>query len=215
MASVDVLDWEKNKVGRVELPSLVFEQEVRKDLLHTMVRWQLACRRQGSHQAKTRSMVRGSSAKPFKQKGTGNARQGNKRSPLLRGGAVIFGPQPRDYSYSLPKKLKKKALKSALSYLYQEGRLQVVEEMKSSGGKTRELAQMLSSFGLQKAILIDRDRDEMFFRAARNLPQFKYNTVEGLNVYELLKYDRVVFTKDSIEKVVQRCGGEDSNVRSD
>ena len=120
MASVDVLDWKKKKVGSVELPATVFEQEVRKDLLHTVVRWQLASRRAGTHQAKTRGMVRGSSAKPFKQKGTGNARQGNKRSPLLRGGAITFGPEPRDYSYTLPKKIKKKAMKSALSHLMKE-----------------------------------------------------------------------------------------------
>ena len=207
MANVDVLDWNKKKVGSAELPASVFEQEVRKDLLHTVVRWQLASRRAGTHMAQTRSMVSGSSAKPFKQKGTGNARQGNKRSPLLRGGAVIFGPEPRDYSYTLPKKIKKKAMKSALSYLMKEGRLFVVKDMKSEG-KTNELAKRLKGFGVDKAILIDENRDDMFTRAARNLPKFRYNSVEGLNVYDLLKYDAAIVTESSIAKIAKRCGEE-------
>ncbi len=207
MASVDVFDWNKKKVGSVDLPATVFETEVRKDLLHTYVRWQLASRRQGTHMAQTRSMVNGSSAKPFKQKGTGNARQGNKRSPLLRGGAVTFGPQPRDYSYKLPRKLKKKALKSALSYLAKEGKLQIVEDMKSEG-KTKELAARLKAFGAEKALLIDAQKDDMFMRASRNLNKFKYNTVEGLNVFDLLKYDMAILTKDSINSIVKRCGEE-------
>ena len=207
MANVDVLDWNKKKVGSAELPASVFEQEVRKDLLHTVVRWQLASRRAGTHMAQTRSMVSGSSAKPFKQKGTGNARQGNKRSPLLRGGAVIFGPEPRDYSYTLPKKMKKKAMKSALSYLMKEGRLFVVKDMKSEG-KTNELAKRLKGFGVDKAILIDENRDDMFTRAARNLPKFRYNSVEGLNVYDLLKYDAAIVTESSIAKIAKRCGEE-------
>src|SRR5690606_33540240 len=155
MASVSVLNWDKKSVGKVELPSDVFEQPVRKDLLHTVVRWQLASRRQGTAMTKTKGLVAGGGKKPFKQKGTGNARQGSGRSPLMPGGGTMFGPQPRDYSYSLPKKVRQAGLRSALSYLQSEGRLFVVEDMKSEG-KTRELAKRLEKFGVAKAVLIDR-----------------------------------------------------------
>lgn len=204
MATVDILDWSKKKVGSIDLDPKVFEVEVRKDILHRVVNWQLASRRQGTHATKTRAFVSGGGKKPFKQKGTGNARQGTSRSPLMPGGAVLFGPQPRDYSYSLPKKLKRTALKSALSYLYKEGKLFVVKDMKSEG-KTNELAKRLSKFGVHKAVLLDGERDELFFRASKNLPTVKYNSIEGLNVYDLLKYDTAIVTEESIQKIVARC----------
>lgn len=204
MATVDVLDWSKKKVGSVELDPQIFEAELRKDILHSVVTWQLASRRQGTHAAKTRAMVSGGGKKPFKQKGTGNARQGSSRSPLLEGGGVIFGPQPRDYSYTLPKKLKRSALRTALSYLVKEGKFHVVKDMKSEG-KTNELAKRLAKFGVQKALLFDGQRDDLFFRASRNLPTVKYNSVDGLNVYDLLKYDTVIVTEETIPLIVARC----------
>jgi large subunit ribosomal protein L4 len=206
MAKAEVVNWTKKKVGEVELPDSVFATEVRTDLLHTIVKWQLASRRQGTHMAKNRSLVSGGGKKPFKQKGTGNARQGSTRSPLLKGGGVIFGPTPRDYSYTVPKKVKKAAMKSALAHLYKEGRFYVVEDMTSSDGKANELAKRLKGFGVNKALLIDNNSNDLFLRAARNLPGFRYNTVEGLNVYDLLKYDAAIVTRDSIEKIVERCG---------
>lgn len=205
MASIDVLDWKKSKVSSVDLPAEVFEVEVDKTLLHTVVRWQLACRRQGTHQAQTRGMVTGSTKKPFKQKGTGNARQGTTKSPLLRGGGVIFGPSPRDYSYKVNKKIKKKALAMALSYLKSEGRLFVVKDMVSDTGKTKELSKQLSGFGVDKALLVDTERSESFERGAKNLKKFRYNTVEGVNVYDLLKYDTAILTEDSVSKICERC----------
>ena len=180
MANVEVLDWSKKKVSSTELNDEVFCAEVRRDLLHSVVRWQLAGRRSGTHQAKSRGMVSGGGKKPFKQKGTGNARQGSSRSPLLEGGGVIFGPRPRDYSYTMLKKLKKQCLLSALSYLRSENRLIVVNEMKSSKGKTKELSQSLKSLGVEKALLIDEKLDPLFQRAARNMPKIRYNTPEGL-----------------------------------
>ncbi len=204
MATVDVFDWSKKKVGSVELDPGVFEVEFRKDILHRVVTWQLASRRQGTHSTKTRAFVSGGGKKPFKQKGTGNARQGSNRSPLMPGGAINFGPQPRDYSYTLPKKFKRTALKSALSYLLKEGKLIVVKDMKSEG-KTNELAKRLNKFGVQKALLLDGERDDLFLRASRNLPTVKYNSIEGLNVYDLLKYDTAIVTEDSIQKIVARC----------
>lgn len=206
MATVEVLNWENIKVETTELNADVFDVPVRKDAIHTVVKWQLACRRQGTHKTKTKGEVRGGGKKPFKQKGTGNARQGSIRSPLMAGGGVIFGPTPRDYSYELPKKLKRLALRSALSYLYQNSRLTVVEDMTSAEGKTKELSARLTKLGTKKALLMDVQVDEKFKRASKNLPKFLYTPVIGLNVYDLLKYDHLIVTKASLEKIIERCG---------
>ncbi|MCJ8276075.1 MAG: 50S ribosomal protein L4 [Bdellovibrionales bacterium] len=206
MAKLDVLDWKKKKSGDVEVPEKMVNEEVRKDVLHGIVRWQLASRRQGTHDTKNRGDVRASSIKPYKQKGTGNARQGSRASMLLRGGSVAHGPHPRDYSFSMNKKVKQLGLRSALSYLYKEGRFFVVDEMSSKDGKTNELAKRLEGFGLSKALLIDESTNDMFARATKNLPKFRYNSVEGLNVYDLLKYDAVVLSRSSLDKVAQKCG---------
>jgi large subunit ribosomal protein L4 len=207
MATAEVLNWDKKKVGQVELKAEVFEQPFRKDLLHTVVRWQLACRRQGTHMTKTKGLVSGGGKKPFKQKGTGNARQGSIRSPLMPGGGTAFGPQPRSHAHDLPKKVRQAGLKTALSYLVKNGKLFIVDEMKS-GGKTNELAKRLKAFGLEKAVLIDEKADVQFRRASDNLESFRYYSVDGLNVYDLLKYEAAVVTKDSIKKIESRCGVE-------
>lgn len=208
MSKVDVLNWEKKKVGEVELNADVFEAPVRKDVMHSVVRWQLACRRQGTHKSKTRGEVSGGGKKPFKQKGTGNARQGSTRSPLLEGGGTIFGPKPRDYSYVLPKKIKKLGLKSALSHLNKEGKLFVIDELSSTEGKTKELAQRLNSFGAKKAVLIGGEENALFKRAARNIPGIRYYSAAGLNVFDLLKYDYAIVSQDSIAKIQSRLGVE-------
>jgi large subunit ribosomal protein L4 len=208
MAMISVLGWDKKKLGEVDLPAAVFEQPVRKDLLKDVVVWQLASRRQGTHSVKTRAFVRGGGKKPFKQKGTGNARQGTSRSPLMPGGAKLFGPSPKDYSYTLPKKVKRSALRSALSYLVAEKKLFVVDSMTSKAGKTKELSLQLKNFGVSKAVLIDAQAGDLMSRATRNMPKFRYYGVEGLNVFDLLKYDAAVITKDSIQKIVSRCGVE-------
>jgi large subunit ribosomal protein L4 len=207
MATVAVLNWDKKKVGEIELLAAIFEQPVRKDLLHTVVRWQLAGRRQGTSMTKTKGLVSGGGKKPFKQKGTGNARQGSSRSPLMPGGGTMFGPQPRDYSYTLPKKMKQAGLKHALSYLHSTGKFFVVEDMKSEG-KTGELQKRLKKFGLEKAVLVDQASDKKFDLASRNLTKFRYYSVDGLNVFDLLKYDAAVVTKASLERILTRCGVE-------
>ncbi|MBX2987386.1 MAG: 50S ribosomal protein L4 [Bdellovibrionaceae bacterium] len=204
MATANVLNWKKEKVGTVDLVSEVFEREVKKEVLHEVVKWQLACRRQGTHMTKTKGLVSGGGKKPFKQKGTGNARQGSTRSPLMPGGGTTFGPLPRSYAYVLPKKVRRIGLSMALSHLVKEGRLFIVDNMKSEG-KTNELGRRLKGFGLTKAVLIDAQQDEMFKRASRNLETFKYFPVEGLNVFDLLKYDAAVITKESVAKIVDRC----------
>lgn len=206
MATIDVMNWENKKVGTVELNSSVFEIPVKKEILHSIVKWQLAKRRQGTHKAKTRAEVSGGGKKPFKQKGTGNARQGSNRSPLMPGGGITFGPVPRDYSYTLNKKFKQLGLRTALSHLMSEGKLMVIDQMTSSDGKTKELAKKLKNMGLQKALLIDAESDIGFSRASRNLPKFQFRTVEGLNVYDLLKYETAIVTKSSITKIEARCG---------
>ena len=206
MATVHVVDWKNKKVGSVDLDPAVFEAPVRDDILHQMVRWQRASARAGTHKVKTRGEVSGGGKKPFKQKGTGNARQGSSRSPLMESGAVIFGPTPRDYSFKIPKKVKKMGLRSALSYLVAESKLVVVEDMKSADGKTKELAGRLKSLGAEKAVLIDAQSDKLFERASQNINKVRYYSIDGLNVFDLLKYDKAVITKDSIEGIVKRCG---------
>ncbi len=206
MAKIEVLNWKKEKSGDMEVPDKLIGEDIRKDILHGLVRWQLAGRRQGTHNTKNRGDVRGGGKKPYKQKGTGNARQGSSRSPLLRGGSVIHGPHPRNYSFHMNRKVKQLGLRSALSWLYGEQRLFVVSDMTSKEGKTKELADRLCFFGLSKGLLIDSKKDEMFGRACRNLPGFRYNEVDGLNVYDLLKYDAVVLARSSMDKVIQKCG---------
>ncbi len=207
MATVNVLNWKKEKIGQVELAADVFETEVRNDVLHTVVRWQLACRRAGTAATKTKGLVSGGGKKPFKQKGTGNARQGSTRSPLMPGGGTMFGPQPHSYAYVLPKKTRKVGLKMALSHLFKEGKLTVVDSM-ASEGKSNELNKRLKTFGVSKAVLIDVTSDINFNRAARNLTNFKYFSVEGINVFDLLKFDHAVITKNSVQKIVERCSLE-------
>ena len=207
MATINVTNWKKEKVGSVDLAPDIFEVEVKKDVLHSVVRWQLASRRQGTHMTKTKGLVSGGGKKPFKQKGTGNARQGSTRSPLMPGGGTMFGPQPRNYSYVLPKKMRKVGLSMALSHLLKEGKLFVVENM-ASEGKTSELNKRLKTFGVKKAVLVDTIADEKFQLAARNLENYKYFPVAGLNVFDLLKFDAAVLTKNSINKIIERCSVE-------
>jgi large subunit ribosomal protein L4 len=204
MATTNVLNWKKEKVGTVELSKEVFEVPLKKEVLHEVVQWQLAKRRSGTHMVKTRALVSGGGKKPFKQKGTGNARQGSTRSPLMPGGAKLFGPVPRSYEFALPKKVRKLGLKMALSHLNKEGKLFVVENMKSEG-KTAELAKRLKAFGLAKAVLVDSTADAKFKQASGNLEKYKYFSVDGMNVYDLLKYDALVVTKQSLGAIVEKC----------
>jgi large subunit ribosomal protein L4 len=209
MATVNVLNWKKEKVGSVDLAADVFEASVKKEVLHTVVQWQLASRRQGTHMTKTKGLVSGGGKKPFKQKGTGGARQGSTRSILMPGGGTAFGPQPRSYAFVLPKKIRRLGLSMALSHLQKEGKLFVVDSMVSEG-KTGELSKRLAAFGLKKAVLIDATVNEQFSRAARNIHAFKYFPVEGLNVFDLLKYDAAIITKESVAKIVDRCSLENA-----
>jgi large subunit ribosomal protein L4 len=204
MLSVDVLNLKKEKVGQVELDSEVFDRPVSKEILHEVVRWQLATRRQGTHMTKTKGLVSGGGKKPFKQKGTGGARQGSTRSILMPGGGTAFGPQPRNYTYALPKKVRKAGLSIALTYLLKEKKLFIIDDL-SSSGKTKDFAKAMKSFGLSKAVVVDENTNEMSRRASRNLADYRYFSVDGLNVFDLLKYDNAIILKSALPKVVGRC----------
>lgn len=209
MLSVPVLDMNKKEVGNLQVSEDIFKTEVRPDILQAVVKWQLACRRAGTHSTKTKGEVRGGGKKPFKQKGTGNARQGSSRSPLMPGGGVLFGPKPRDYSYVLPKEVRKSGLRTALSYLHSEGRLWIVDSI-TSDGKTKSLHTQLKKLGPARAVIIDDAKNANLKRATRNLTEFKFLAVGGTNVFDLLKYDGVILTKAAVTQLAERLG--DNNV---
>ena len=210
MLSVPVLDMNKKEVGNVQVSEDIFKTEVRHDIIQAVVKWQLACRRAGTHSTKTKGEVRGGGKKPFKQKGTGNARQGSSRSPLMPGGGVLFGPRPRDYSYVLPKEVRKAGLRVALSYLHTEGRLWVVDAV-ASDGKTKSLHTQLKKLGPTSAVIIDDAKNTNLKRAARNLTEFKFLAVGDTNVFDLLKYDGVILTKAAVTQLAERLGENNVN----
>jgi large subunit ribosomal protein L4 len=206
VASLDVLNWKNEVVGKVEIPDAILGREIKVELLNDIVNWQLACRRQGTHMTKTRGLVSGGGKKPFKQKGTGNARQGSNRSPLMPGGGKVFGPQPRNYGFSMPKKLRRAALSMVLAYLYKNDGIKVVDSIDCSG-KTRELKQSLDSIGVKSAFLISSEINEMTRRASKNLVGVKYAPVVGFNVFEALKLKNLVISKDSVPCLIRRLTG--------
>lgn len=206
MPKVNVMDWDGKTDFQLDLDKEIFSLKMDKALLHSVVIWQRAKKRKGTHSIKTRSEVRGGGKKPFRQKGTGNARQGSIRSPLQEGGAVVHGPRPRSYDWPLPKKVRKKALGMTLSWLYGEKRLFIIKNMTSSDGKTKNLRNQLKKMGWETALLVDEKRNISFQRACNNLPDFKFISAEGLNVYDLLKFNCVVMTPESLKTVYRKCG---------
>ena len=172
-------------------------------VVHQVVKAILASRRQGNASTKTRSQVRGGGRKPFKQKGTGRARQGSTRSPLLVGGGVTFGPAPRDYTQKVNKKMMKKAIQSVLADKYQAGKLTVVEKIESSG-KTKDMFKLLNGKGLLPALVVVSDKNSPVLRAVKNLRRGKGMAVDGLSVYEMVKYENLVIEKKAIEKILAK-----------
>jgi large subunit ribosomal protein L4 len=208
MPVVDVFDLEKRKVGEVSLPDAVFAADVKPHLLHEVVMMQLANRRAGTHSTLGRSEVRGGGKKPWRQKGTGRARHGTIRSPLWRGGGIVFGPKPRDYSYSVPKKVKKAALRSALTARAQEGTITVLEHFDLPEVKTKGFVKVMRTFGLESAlIVVDRD-NETLRKSARNVPNVKVLRSEGLNVHDVLRHKALVLTRPTIEKIGSALGDQ-------
>lgn len=200
MPSIDVTDIQNKKVNSVELKEEIFSTPLREDILHSVVNWQLARKRSGTASTKTRGEVRGGGAKPWRQKGTGRARHGTNRSPLWRGGAVIFGPKPKDWSFNVPKKIRRYALKSVLAQKFRDNKLFVVDSFEMEEIKTKRIKEMLDSFGLKRALLVDRDNDRLY-RSSRNIKNVKYIKENGINVYDVLKYDNLVISSDSLNKI--------------
>ena len=206
-----VQTWQGTKDSEVDLNKEVFSQEVDKSLLYDVVEWQACRKRSGTHNTKTRSEVRGGGRKPFRQKGTGQARQGSIRSPLLEGGAVVHGPKTRSYDFPLPKKIRKKALSQALSYKLAEKELVIVKDMQLAQAKTKELSKMFGSLKWDQALLVDEKKQENFKRACSNLGKFKLIEAEGLNVYDMLKFKKLVITLASLKTIYRKCGYVSSN----
>ena len=201
MAKVAVYNMEGKEVDKIELNDSIFGVEVNEHLVHMAVLQQLANNRQGTQKAKTRSEVRGGGRKPWRQKGTGHARQGSTRSPQWTGGGVVFAPVPRDYSFKLNKKEKRAALKSALTSRVVENKFVVVDELKLDEIKTKKFVEVLKNLNVEKALVILNDMDEKVIASAANIPTVKTTQTNELNVFDVLKYDTVVVTKAAVATI--------------
>ena len=202
MPKVALYNMEGASVGEIELKDEVFGVEVNQDVLYQVVKMQLANKRQGTQSALTRAEVRGGGAKPWRQKGTGRARHGSTRSPIWIKGGVVFAPKPRDYSYTLPKKIKRLAMKSALSSKVQNDNIIVMESLALPQAKTKEMVKVLKNLNVDnKVLLVLPGKDEIVERAARNLPNVKLAFVNTLNVLDILNYDRFMITQDAVRLV--------------
>jgi large subunit ribosomal protein L4 len=208
MASFDLLNQEKKKVGSVDLRDDVFAVEINIPLVHQVIKAQLAGRRRGTAKTKTKAEVRGGGRKPFKQKGTGNARQGSTRSPLQVGGGQSFGPQPRSYEQATPKEMMRGALRSALSDRVKAKRLMVVDEFKLSAPKTKAFHELMAKkWDLTKVLIVD-DANRNLELSGRNIPRLKVLRTEGINVYDIVRYDWVILTQRAAKAVEARLAPE-------
>jgi large subunit ribosomal protein L4 len=204
MPKVNIVNTQAQTVGEIELADEIFAAEIKPHLHWEVVRNQLANRRAGTHSVKTRATVNGSTRKAYKQKGTGNARHGSSKSPIYVGGGIAHGPHPRDYSYVVPKKVRRSALRSVLSLRLSTGDLIVVDSWAPAGPKTKEAAATLTRFGSQKALVVTAAEVESLHKSIRNLQQAKYIRAEGVNVYDVLKYDKLVLTVDAAKALEER-----------
>jgi len=207
MAVIDVLNKQAEKISETELPDEVFGVPIKGSVLHEVVTMQLASRRSGTASVKNRSDVRGSGKKLFRQKGTGRARRGNIKSPLLRGGGVAFGPKPKSYAYKVPKKVRKLALKMALSSKLLEKDILVLDQFGLDQKKTRDFVDVLGKLGIDNALIVTDAKDENLEYSSRNVPNVKVLRTEGLNVYDILKYRSLVLLEPSIKQIEGRLLG--------
>lgn len=204
MAVTELYNIKNEKIGEVELNDDLFAVEVNSHLLHGVVRNQLANRRQGTACTKTRTEVRGGGKKPYKQKGTGRARAGSTRSPLWRGGGTIFGPKPRDYSYKLPKKMRKLGLKMALSARVAEKNITVLDDFQLDAIKTQNFAAIMGKFNIANALIVIPETNTNLEKSSRNVPGFKVMQTVGLNVYDILYHKHLILVQSSIEQLEKR-----------
>ena len=200
----NIISLDNKKVGEIELDETVFGLPLRVDILHRMVGWHLAKRRAGTHKTKTISEISGTTKKPFKQKGTGSARQGSLRSAQMRGGATIFGPVVRSHAYDLPKKVRKLALRVALSAKVAEGKLIVLDNAKTESKKTKDMVTRFKALGWSSVLVIDGQVDDNFALASRNIPHVDVLPQVGTNVYDILRRDTLVLTKEAVQALEAR-----------
>lgn len=209
MPTIDIKNWDNKTVGSVDLPEEIFAYPYKEHLVHEAVRNYLAGLRQGTHKTKTRSEVSGSGKKPFRQKGTGRARQGGARPPIHRHGGTVFGPQPRDYSYKMNTKEKKAALKSALSQRVKEGKFVVVNDMSVDEAKTKSFAQKVAGIGVEgKALLIDTLENTNALLASRNNPKLNFVDALHVNVYDVVNSRYIVLSQAALDRLTEALSNE-------
>jgi len=201
MSTLAVYDIENQKVSEVELDDRIFNAKIRPSLFYDVVRMSLASQRKGSASTKNRARVRGGGAKPWRQKGTGRARAGSRRSPLWRGGGTIFGPFPRDYSFSLPKKMRQAALRAALSLKRQEGRLILLDDFPLDGFKTRRVLEVLKKLNVDDALIITDEKRLLLERSARNIPKVRVMHFASLNVYDILNHEYLIILNPAVQRI--------------
>lgn len=204
MSVLSVYDIEKSKVSELELSDSIFGAPIKEHLIYEVVRMQMASRRKGSASTKGRSDVRGGGRKPWRQKGTGRARVGTIRSPIWRGGGIVFGPKPRDYSYKIPKKARKAALMSALSLKVKEDKLLILRDFPMEEIKTEKFKEVLDRFGLKSVLFVLDKSDPILEKSSRNIKDVKMMRSEGVNVYDLLRYDNLIMLEPSV-KMIERA----------
>jgi large subunit ribosomal protein L4 len=201
---LNVLNWKNESSGEVSLNKEIFAKDERLDIIHRVVVWQLARKRAGTHAVKGRSDVKSSTRKIYSQKGTGRARHGAKSAPQFRGGGVVFGPQVRSHEYSLNKKVRKLGLKLALSMKVKDKALIILDDAKMSAPKTAELKNSLSVLNVRSGLIIDQSVDANLKKSASNLPKIKTLEVEGLNVWDIVRHDKLLLTKEALKKIEER-----------
>ncbi|NWG03669.1 MAG: 50S ribosomal protein L4 [Syntrophaceae bacterium] len=201
MTTLALYDIGNQKLGDIELDDRIFNAKVHPTLFYDVVRMTLASQRKGTASTKNKALVRGGGAKPWRQKGTGRARAGSRRSPLWRGGGTIFGPMPRDYSFSLPKKVKHAALRAALSMKCQEGKLVLLNEFPLGGFKTRQVLEVLKRFHITNALIVTDGKNAFLERSVRNLPGIEVLRHESLSVHAILKHDHLILLHPTIGKI--------------
>lgn len=201
MSAFTVYDIHHQKVKEIDLNDRIFEAKINPSLIHDSVRSHLATVRKGTAATKNKALVRGGGAKPYRQKGTGRARAGSRRSPLWKGGGTIFGPMPRDYSFSLPKKAKRAALLSALSLKRQEGKLILIDEFPLKEFKTKQVVEILKRFQVENALIVTDSQNVFLERSARNISGIEVLRWENLNVYDILRHDHLILLSPAVEKI--------------
>lgn len=201
MPTIPVYNIKGSKVGEIALNDNIFAVKVNKPLLHEAVTMQLASMRLGTAASKNRTAVRGGGRKPYRQKGTGQARQGSRRAPNWKGGGVVFGPNPRDYNYDLPKKARRQALKSALSSKVESGEIIILDLLNLAEPKTKEMVEILGNLKAEKALIVTNIADVNVYKSARNIPGVLSLVSDGLNVYDILSHNHLIITKDAVGKL--------------